>query len=128
MNIMDKKQVLVVDDEPHIVHLISLSLNKDKYDVIPAYSAREAEYLLESHTPDIVVLDLMMPGMNGYEFCDLLKHNPGTKDTPVLILSAKSQMHDKLEAIEVGADDYLTKPFDPMELIRRIKLNLNLVA
>ncbi|MBI3032128.1 response regulator [Candidatus Woesearchaeota archaeon] len=125
---MDKKQVLVVDDEPHIVHLISLSLNKDKYEVIPAYSAREAQYLLEKQTPDIVVLDLMMPGMNGYEFCELLKHNPGTKDTPVLILSAKSQMHDKLEAIEVGADDYLTKPFDPMELIRRIKLNLNLVA
>ncbi len=128
VNFMEKKQVLVVDDEPHIVHLVSLSLNKDKYEVIPAYSAREALHLIEEKAPDIVVLDLMMPGMNGYEFCNAVKQNPKTKDTPVLILSAKSQMHDKLEAIDVGADDYMTKPFDPMELIRRIKLNLNLIA
>ena len=70
----------------------------------------------------------MMPGMNGYEFCQQLREHEETKETPVLILSAKSQMNDKLQAIDVGADDYMTKPFDPMELIRRIKLNLDLTA
>ena len=112
------KNVLIVDDEPHIVNLIKLSLNKDKYSVIGAYSAREALMHINKTTPDIVVLDLMMPGVNGYELC--------TQNIPILILSAKSQMNDKLHAIDVGADDYMTKPFDPMELIKRIKLNLNM--
>ena len=125
---MDKKCVLVVDDEPHIVNLIKLSMNKDKYDVMTAYSAREAIDLAEKQQPDIVVVDLMMPGMNGYELCEELRKNDKTSGTPILILSAKSQMDDKLQAIDVGADDYMTKPFDPMELVRRIKLNLNLTV
>src|SRR3989344_3030615 len=93
---MEKKSILIVDDEPHIVHLISLSLNKDKYDVETAYSANEAMYKVQQKTPDIVVLDLMMPGMNGYEFCQQLREHEETKETPVLILSAKSQMNDKI--------------------------------
>ncbi|MBT4824945.1 response regulator [Candidatus Woesearchaeota archaeon] len=121
-----KKNVLIVDDEPHIVNLIKLSLNKEKYDVTGAYSAREALMHMEKAIPDIVVLDLMMPGINGYELCKALRENPKTRDVPVLILSAKSQMNDKLHAIDVGADDYMTKPFDPMELVKRIKLNLNM--
>ncbi|MBI4454081.1 response regulator [Candidatus Woesearchaeota archaeon] len=120
------KNVLIVDDEPHIVNLIKLSLNKDKYSVIGAYSAREALMHINKTTPDIVVLDLMMPGVNGYELCKALRENPKTQNIPILILSAKSQMNDKLHAIDVGADDYMTKPFDPMELIKRIKLNLNM--
>lgn len=121
-----KKNILVVDDEPHIVNLIKLSLNKDKYNVNGVYSAREAIQTLNKETPDLVVLDLMMPGVNGYELCQALRENPKTKGVPILILSAKSQMNDKLHAIDVGADDYMTKPFDPMELVRRIKLNLNM--
>ena len=121
-----KKNVLIVDDEPHIVNLIKLSLNKDKYSVTGAYSAREALMHMEKAVPDIVVLDLMMPGINGYELCKALRENPKTRNVPVLILSAKSQMNDKLHAIDVGADDYMTKPFDPMELVKRIKLNLNM--
>ena len=66
----------------------------------------------------------MMPGVNGYELCQSLRENLKTKQIPIIILSAKGQMNDKLHAIDVGADDYITKPFDPMELERRIKLNL----
>jgi two-component system, OmpR family, alkaline phosphatase synthesis response regulator PhoP len=125
--IMDeKKNVLIVDDEPHIVNLIKLSLNKDQYDVTGAYSGREALLHIDKNIPDLVVLDLMMPGVNGYELCKALRENPKTRKIPVLILSAKSQMNDKLHAIDVGADDYMTKPFDPMELVKRIKLNLNM--
>jgi DNA-binding response OmpR family regulator len=125
--IMDeKKNVLIVDDEPHIVNLIKLSLNKDQYDVTGAYSGREALLHIDKKIPDLVVLDLMMPGVNGYELCKALRENPKTRKIPVLILSAKSQMNDKLHAIDVGADDYMTKPFDPMELVKRIKLNLNM--
>ena len=121
-----KKNVLIVDDEPHIVNLIKLSLNKEKYNVTGAYSAREALMYVNKAIPDILVLDLMMPGVNGYELCKALRENPKTRDVPILILSAKSQMNDKLHAIDVGADDYMTKPFDPMELVKRIKLNLNM--
>ena len=123
---MGKKNILVVDDEPNIVHLVKLSLNEDKYDVQEAYSVRDAMNFVKKKIPDVVVLDLMMPGVNGYEFCQSLKENPRTRNVPVVILSAKGQMEDKLHAINVGADDYLTKPFDPMELVRRIKLNMNI--
>ena len=122
----EKKNVLIVDDEPHIVNLIKLSLNKDQYDVTGAYAGREALLHIDKKIPDLVVLDLMMPGVNGYELCKALRENPKTRKIPVLILSAKSQMNDKLHAIDVGADDYMTKPFDPMELVKRIKLNLNM--
>jgi len=122
-----KKNVLIVDDEPNIVHLVRLSLNQEKYNIYEAFSSREAMTIVKTQLPDIVVLDLMMPGVNGYEFCQALRDNPRTRNVPVLILSAKSQMDDKLHAIDVGADDYVTKPFDPMELVRRIKLNMNMM-
>ncbi|MBI5393279.1 response regulator [Candidatus Woesearchaeota archaeon] len=122
-----KKNVLIVDDEPNIVNLVRLSLNQEKYNIYEAFSSRDAMTIVKTQLPDIVVLDLMMPGVNGYEFCQALRENPRTKNVPVLILSAKSQMDDKLHAIDVGADDYVTKPFDPMELVRRIKLNMNMM-
>src|SRR3989338_2830236 len=122
------KQILVVDAEPHIMNLIRLSLKNDQFQVAGVYSAREAMEYVKTATPDVIVLDIMMPGMNGYELCKMLRAHPGTKETPIIILSAKSQMDDKLQAIDVGADDYLTKPFDPMELLKRIKVNLDLAG
>jgi len=119
-----KKKVLIVDDEPHIVNLVKLSLDKNKFNVSGAYSAREALRLVDSEIPDVIIVDIMMPGVNGYELCQALRENTKTKHVPIIILSAKGQMNDKLHAIDVGADDYITKPFDPMELERRIKLNL----
>jgi len=120
----DRRNILIVDDEPHIVNLVKLSLDRNKYNVSGAYSAREALRLVESGVPDVIIVDIMMPGVNGYELCQALRENAGTKHVPIIILSAKGQMNDKLHAIDVGADDYITKPFDPMELERRIRLNL----
>jgi DNA-binding response OmpR family regulator len=119
-----KKDILIVDDEPHIVNLVKLSLDHGKYNVSGAYSAREALRLVEAQVPDVILVDIMMPGVNGYELCQALRENMKTKTVPIIILSAKGQMNDKLHAIDVGADDYITKPFDPMELERRIRLNL----
>lgn len=123
-----KKSVLVVDDEPHIVKLVKLSLGEKNYDIIGVTSGKEALSIIKDKTPDIMVLDLMMPGINGYEVCQAVRENPKTRNIPIIILSAKSQMLDKLNAIDVGADDYMCKPFDPEELARRIKLNLSMAA
>ncbi len=123
-----KRNVLVIDDEPHIVNLVKLSLGTKQYNIFGAYSGREALNLIRNQIPDIVILDIMMPGVNGYEVCNALRENPKTKSVPIMILSAKSQMDDKLHAIDVGADDYMCKPFDPSELARRIKLNLSLAG
>ena len=120
----EKKKVLIVDDEPHVVNLVKLSLDSDRYSVYGAYSAREALRVVDMTTPDVVIVDLMMPGINGYELCQALRERSQTKNVPIIILSAKGQMSDKLHAIDVGADDYITKPFDPLELDRRIRLNL----
>lgn len=123
-----KKNILVIDDEPHIVKLVHLCLGTKKYNVLSAYSGKDALQLIRTALPDLVVLDIMMPGINGYEVCQALKENPQTKQIPIIILSAKSQMDDKLHAIDVGADDYICKPFDPAELARRIRLNLTLAS
>lgn len=120
----EKQNVLVVDDEPHIVNLVKLSLDKDLYNVVGVYSAREAIKALKKFTPDLMLVDIMMPGMNGFDFCDQVRKEKQTRDTPIIILSAKSQISDKLQAIDAGADDYITKPFDPIELEKRIQTNL----
>lgn len=124
----EKKRVLVVDDEPHIVKLVKLSLGDQNYDIVGVTSGKEAISYVKDSAPDILVLDLMMPGVNGYEVCQAVRENPKTKAIPIIILSAKSQMLDKLNAIDVGADDYMCKPFDPDELARRIKLNLSMAT
>ena len=126
--IKSRRNVLVVDDEPHILNLVRMTLDDERFDVHGAQSAHEALQLVKDAPPDIIILDLMMPGINGYELCQAFRENPHTKEVPIVILSAKSQMSDKLHAIDVGADDYITKPFDPMELLRRIKLNLNIAG
>ena len=124
----EKKRVLVVDDEPHIVKLVKLSLGDQNYDIVGITSGKEAISYVNNNAPDILVLDLMMPGVNGYDVCQAVRENPKTKGIPIIILSAKSQMLDKLNAIDVGADDYMCKPFDPDELARRIKLNLSMAT
>lgn len=123
-----KRNVLIVDDEQHILNLVRMSLDDEHFEVHGALNAREALQRVNEIPPDIIILDIMMPGINGYELCQAFRENSNTKDTPIVILSAKSQMGDKLHAIDVGADDYMTKPFDPVELLRRVKLNLNIAA
>jgi len=117
----DKPVVLIVDDEPHIVDLISLSLIPEKFDIKKAYSGLDALDSVYRDTPDIIILDLMMPGINGYEICQKIKQNAITQHIPIIILSAKGEIEDKLKGLQIGADDYMTKPFDPMELEARVE-------
>ncbi|MDD5473811.1 MAG: response regulator [Candidatus Methanoperedens sp.] len=115
-----KYKVLVVDDEEVNVELISVLLETD-YHVIPAYSGKEALEKIAKEEPDIVLLDIMMPEMSGYEVCEKIKQQDVTRFTPVVIVTALSELKDKVKAIEAGADDFLTKPVNTIELITRVK-------
>ncbi|MGM5482052.1 MAG: response regulator [Nanobdellota archaeon] len=120
----NKLNVLVVDDEPSVVDLVALSLAAGKYNVLKAYSGLDALDKVYQEMPDLVVLDLMMPGVDGYEVCSRIKKNPSLQHIPVIILSAKSEVKDKLKGMNLGADDYITKPFDPMEMEARVNTAL----
>ncbi len=113
-------KVLVVDDEPVNVKLITANLEND-YEIIPAYSGKEALEKIKSENPDIVLLDIMMPEINGYEVCKKIKQQGTTRFIPVVMITALSELDDKIKAIEAGADDFLTKPISRLELITRIK-------
>lgn len=119
----DKKhrnKVLVVDDEPINVMLIQSILEKD-YDIIPAYNGREALEKIRTDAPDIVLLDIMMPEINGYEVCEKIKQRKSTRFIPVVMVTALSGLDNKIKAIEAGADDFLTKPINSIEVITRVK-------
>ena len=120
---MEKKTILVVDDEPHIGNLIKLTL-RDRYDVHEAYTGEEAFQKLEEITPDLILLDIMMSGMDGFQVIQRIRTFDKLKKVPVVFLTAKSQLQDKMKAIELGADDYITKPFDPLELENKIESNI----
>jgi two-component system OmpR family response regulator/two-component system alkaline phosphatase synthesis response regulator PhoP len=116
--------ILVVDDEEPIQELLKFNLEKEGYQVITADDGPEALKTIEEKHPDLVVLDIMLPGMNGLEVCKLLRMNPKFSDLPVIMLTAKGEEIDKVLGLEIGADDYLTKPFSPRELLARIRARL----
>ncbi|MBN1595889.1 response regulator [candidate division FCPU426 bacterium] len=115
------KKILVVDDEPAISRLVKMSLAVDGYDVRTANSGFEAMEEIESWKPELVVLDIMMPGMNGYEVCFEVKSKPQTKGIKIVFLSARGNPGDAQQGLSLGADDYLMKPFDPDELLEKIR-------
>jgi len=115
---MDKTCVLVVDDEKEIADLVEIYLSNEGYRVLKAGTADEADRLLQEHAVQLVILDIMMPGMDGLTFCREIRKR---SNIPVLMLSAKSQDMDKIMGLATGADDYLTKPFNPLELVARVK-------
>ena len=117
---MNGSKVLVVDDLPANVKLITAILKKD-YEIIPAYSGEEAIEKVESEKPDIVLLDVMMPGIDGYEVCKRIKQGDSTRFTPVVMITALSDVEDRIKAIQAGADDFLTKPINSQELITRTR-------
>jgi two-component system alkaline phosphatase synthesis response regulator PhoP len=117
---MAKGRILVVDDEIYIVHILDFSLGMEGYEVITALDGEQALEKARAEKPDLIVLDIMMPKLDGYETCKILKSEPDTKDIPVILLSAKGRNVDQKIGFEVGADDYITKPFSPRKLVERI--------
>ncbi len=115
------KKILAVDDEKHIVRLVQVNLERQGYEVVTANDGREALEKVESEHPDLVVLDVMMPYMDGFEVLQNLRRNSSTRDIPVIMLTAKAQDADVFRGWQSGVDCYLTKPFNPMELISFVK-------
>ena len=120
---MSKKKILVVDDEPHIVDLIKMTLQND-YELFEAFTSRDAMSQIKKHEPDLILLDIMMPGEDGFQLCDRIRESKKNKNTPIIFISAKNQHEDMMKSIDVGGDDYLTKPFDPEELEKKVKTTL----
>ena len=113
--------ILIVEDESSILELISLNIHQAGFNPIRAINAEYANNIVKETIPDLIVLDWMLPGMDGIEFAKRLKANSETKSIPIIMLTAKADEDNKIKGLNVGADDYLTKPFSPRELIARIK-------
>ena len=121
---MPKEQILVVDDEEDILELVRFNLLKEGYQVICAATGEKAVEIARSELPDLVVLDLMLPGMDGLEVAKFLKNDPETQNIPIIMLTAKVEESDVVTGLELGADDYVTKPFSPRVLMARVKAAL----
>lgn len=115
------KKILVVDDEEHIIELIRFNLETNGYFVIAANDGNEALKKVKEEKPDLVILDLMLPSIDGIEICKILRKNKETEKLPIIMLTAKSEEIDMILGLEIGADDYITKPFSVRELLARIK-------
>ena len=117
---MSKGKILVVDDEVNITQILEFSIGAEGYEVIAAQNGEEAIDKARREQPDLIILDIMMPIIDGYEACRILKANPLTKHIPVILLTAKGRDIDRRLGYEVGATDYIVKPFSPNKLIDRI--------
>jgi two-component system phosphate regulon response regulator PhoB len=113
--------ILVVEDEPAIAELIAVNLSFAGHKVLRALNAEQAHILVRAELPDLVLLDWMLPGASGVQFAKYLRTNDRTKDVPIILLTARTAEQDKVDGLEAGADDYITKPFSPKELLARIK-------
>jgi DNA-binding response OmpR family regulator len=116
-----KQRILVVDDEPDAVELVEFNLTAAGYDIMSATDGKEALRKARAAAPDLIVLDVMMPQVDGLEVCKILRRDPTTSAIPILMLTAKASEIDRVLGLELGADDYVTKPFSPRELVLRIK-------
>ena len=115
---MEKTKILIVDDEKHIAELISLYLTKEGFETREVYDGRKAMDEFYSFKPELVLLDLMLPGVDGYQICTTIRKN---SDVPIIMLTARSDTFDKVRGLEMGADDYIVKPFEPKEMVARVK-------
>ena len=114
-------KILIVDDEKDIVDLLAYNLEKEGHEVLKAYDGERAMQIVRSKAPDLLILDLMLPGIQGLEVCKRLRQDPSTALIPIIMLTAKGDDIDKILGLEVGADDYITKPFSVKELMARVK-------
>jgi DNA-binding response OmpR family regulator len=122
---MGKNKILVVDDEVDLVETLRFPLEMEGYDVLVSYNGEDALNTARKENPDLILLDLMLPKLDGYKVCRLLKFDERYKHIPILMLTAKTQQKDKLLGQETGADEYITKPFEIDELMKKIKAYLN---
>ncbi len=118
---MSRGKILVIEDDPDITEMVEYNLTEEGYETISASDGRAGVELAGESRPDLIILDIMLPVMDGFEVCRALKSDRVTVDIPIIILSAKSQETDKVLGLELGADDYVTKPFSPRELVARIR-------
>lgn len=117
-------KILIVEDEPDILSLLEEHLGDDGYTVLTAATGTEAVVLAKADRPDLILLDVMMPGMNGFDVCNILRDQPETQDTPIIFLTAVAEASRKVMGLRLGASDYITKPFDLRELSARVEVAL----
>jgi len=122
---MKPKKILIVDDEVDLVKTIKFSMEAEGYMVLASYNGEDALNQARKENPDLIVLDIMLPKLDGYKVCRLLKFDEQYKNIPILMLTAKTQEKDKSLGKETGADEYITKPFDMEELMKKVKSYLN---
>ncbi len=122
---MSKRKILVVDDDPTMVKLINVNLKLNNYSVVEATSGEQALDVLASEPLDLVVLDIMMPGVDGWEVLKRIRANRATEEMPVILVTAKTQDSDVIRGWELGADEYVIKPFNPLLLVEVIKMVLD---
>lgn len=125
---MTANRILVVDDEADLVELVSYNLKKEGFHVDAAFDGEEALSKVRKGVYDLLILDLMLPGIQGMELCRIFRNDPKTAHLPVIMLTAKGEEVDRVLGLEMGADDYLTKPFSPRELVARVKALLRRAA
>jgi len=118
---MERHKILVVDDEPDIVEIVSYNLKKEGFVVSSASDGEEALSLIKTNHFDLAILDLMLPGIQGVDLCRQIRSNPATERLPIIMLTAKSEESDRVLGLEMGADDYISKPFSVRELIARVR-------
>lgn len=125
---MRKAKILIIEDEKDIIELVEYNLEREGYHVSAAKSGEEALNLLKTEKPDLVILDLMLPGMDGLEICRIIKQDPKGMNLPIIMLTAKSEEADVVVGLQMGADDYVTKPFSPKVLLARVKALLRRIS
>ena len=118
---MSREKILVVDDEKDIVKLLQFNLEREGFQVIPSYQGEDALRLVKKESPDLIILDLMLPGIDGLEVCRILKRDPSSFPIPIIMVTAKGEEADIIVGLELGADDYISKPFGIKEMIARVK-------
>ena len=116
-----KTRILIIEDDLDILELVEYNLEREGYEVLTARDGREGFSKVKSSTPDLVLLDLMLPGLDGLEICKMIRKDEELMDTPIIMLTAKSEESDIVIGLELGADDYMPKPFSPKQLVARVK-------
>lgn len=118
---MNKKKILLIEDEKDLAYAISVQLTVNNYEVLTAYDGQTGLSMARNDAPDLIILDLMLPKLDGYKLCRMLKFDEKYKHIPIIILTVRGNQGDKELGFEVGADAYITKPFEPQEILDKIK-------